>query len=153
MPTIPKFTLCLNLGCKQQRSKFNAYCMEHGGRDTFNHSKYNATEDRKAASQKYSTKQWRTLRQIQLSRHPLCAACLNDNKITPAIHLDHLFPWSAIGDKAFYHNIFQSLCQPCHSVKTALEQKGIYRQYTIPPTDFKLSDYERLINPKKFLET
>jgi 5-methylcytosine-specific restriction protein A len=153
MPTIPKFTLCLDLGCKSQRSKFNAYCMEHGGKETFNHSKYNDTDKRKASNQKYSTKQWRTLRQIQLSRHPLCAACLNDNKITPAIHLDHLFPWNSIGDTAFYHNIFQSLCQPCHSVKTALEQRGIYRQYTIPPTDFRLSDYERLINPKKISET
>ena len=98
MPTIPKFTLCLDLGCKQQRSKFNAYCMEHGGRDTFNHTKYNATDKRIEASQKYSTKQWRTLRQVQLSKHPLCAACLQENKITPALHLDHLFPWSSIGD-------------------------------------------------------
>jgi len=153
MPSIPKFTLCLDLGCKEQRSKFNAYCMEHGGRDTFNYSRYNATDKRIAANAKYSTKQWRTLRQIQLSKHPLCAACLQENKITPALHLDHLFPWSSIGDTAFYHNLFQSLCQPCHSVKTALEQRGIYRHYVPHPfKDFRLSDYDRIIG-KKISET
>lgn len=155
MPTLPKYTLCLDLGCKQQRSKFNAYCMEHGGRDTFNHSKYNASEKRTEANVKYSTKQWRTLRQIQLSKHPLCAACLCENRITPALHLDHLFPWSTVSDTAFYHNVFQSLCQPCHSIKTALEQRGIYRHYaTIPHTDYKLVDYARIVpQPPKTLKT
>ena len=141
MPTIPKFTKCLDLGCKHERSKFNAYCMDHGGRDTFNHKRWNSTQKRTTAIDKYQSKQWRTLRQIQLSKHPLCAACLSEGRITPALHIDHLFPWSQLGECAFHTNVFQSLCHSCHSIKTTLEQRDIYRHYGIPTKDYKLSDY------------
>ena len=141
MPTIPKYTKCLDLGCKNERSKFNAYCMGHGGRDTFNHKRWNSTQKRPTAIDKYQSKQWRTLRQIQLSKHPLCAACLSEGRITPALHIDHLFPWSQLGEDAFHINVFQSLCHSCHSIKTTLEQRDIYRHYGIPTKDYKLSDY------------
>lgn len=145
MPTIPKFTKCLHLGCKEERSKFNAYCMGHGGRDTFDHKRHNNTADRKAFNTKYNTAQWRKLRQIQLSKHPLCASCLSEGKIVQAEHIDHLFPWSSIGEKAFYINVFQSLCASCHSIKTTLEQRGVYRHFGIPTRDYKLSDYARVV--------
>ena len=141
MPTIPKFTKCLTLGCRNERSKFNAYCMDHGGRETFDHKRYNKSAKRKEGLDKYHSTQWRKLRQIQLSKHPLCAACLSDGKITQAIHIDHLFPWSQLGEDAFYINVFQSLCHSCHSIKTTLEQRDIYRLYGIPNRDYKLSDY------------
>lgn len=145
MPTIPKFTKCLDLGCKNERSKFNAYCMDHGGRDTFDHRRWNDSAKRKQGIDKYQSKQWRTLRQIQLSKHPLCAGCLNEGRIVPAMHIDHLFPWSQIGEQAFYHNVFQSLCHSHHSIKTALEQRGIYRHYKIPYIDYGLGDYGSVI--------
>jgi 5-methylcytosine-specific restriction protein A len=141
MPTIPKFTKCLTLGCREERSKFNAYCMSHGGRDTYDHKRYNSSEKRKAGLDKYTSSQWRKLRQIQLSKHPLCAACLSEGRITSALHIDHLFPWSQLGEDAFYINVFQSLCHSCHSIKTTLEQRDIYRLYGIPTRDYKLSDY------------
>lgn len=141
MPSIPKFTKCLDLGCKNERSKFNAYCMDHGGRDTFNHKRYNSTQKRTIAMDKYQSSQWRKLRQIQLSTHPLCAACLSEGRITPALHIDHLFPWSQLNEEAFYLNVFQSLCHSCHSIKTTLEQRGIYRHYGIPTKDYRLGDY------------
>ena len=141
MPTIPKYTKCLDLGCKNERSKFNAYCMGHGGRDTFDHRRWNSSKKRTVAIDKYQSRQWRNLRQIQLSKHPLCAACLSEGRITPALHIDHLFPWSQLGEDAFHINVFQSLCQSCHSIKTTLEQRDIYRHYGIPTKDYKLSDY------------
>ena len=141
MPSIPKFTKCLDLGCKNERSKFNAYCMDHGGRDTFNHKRYNSTQKRTIAMDKYQSSQWRKLRQIQLSTHPLCAACLSEGRITPALHIDHLFPWSQLNEEAFYLNVFQSLCHSCHSIKTTLEQRGIYRHYGIPTKDYRIGDY------------
>lgn len=119
--------------------------MEHGGRDTFDHKRYNNTDKRKEFNSKYQTAQWRKLRQIQLSKHPLCASCLTDGKIVQAEHIDHLFPWSAIGEEAFYHNVFQSLCQPCHSIKTTLEQRGIYRHFGFPNKDYALSDYNLVL--------
>ena len=145
MPTIPKYTKCLTLGCREERSKFNAYCMGHGGRDTFDYKRWNSSEKRKLSNDKYQTTQWRKLRQIQLSKHPLCAGCLADGKITQAIHIDHLFPWSQLGDDAFYINIFQSLCHSCHSIKTSLEQRDIYRHYGIPNKDYRRCDYSSVM--------
>ena len=123
--------------------------MEHGGRDTFDHKRYNGTEKRKEFNSKYQTAQWRKLRQIQLSKHPLCASCLTDGKITQAEHIDHLFPWSAIGEEAFYRNVFQSLCQSCHSIKTTLEQRGVYRHFGFPNKDYALSDYNLVLQIEK----
>ena len=145
MPTIPKLTKCLTLGCREERSKFNAYCMGHGGRDTFDHKRWNSSEKRRLSNDRYQTTQWRKLRQIQLSKHPLCAACLSEGKIAQAIHIDHLFPWSQVGDDAFYINIFQSLCHSCHSIKTSLEQRDIYRHYGIPTKDYRMSDYSSVM--------
>lgn len=141
MPSLPKYTKCAMLGCKNTKSKFNQFCMDHGGRNTYNYSKYNTAEERKAKNDKYQTRQWKRLRQIQLSKQPLCQACLVNNIVTSAQHIDHVFPWSHIDDTAFYYNLFQSLCPEHHSEKTALEQRGIYRHYTNPPKDYFKEDY------------
>lgn len=115
--------------------------MDHGGRDTYNHKKYNNTESRQEFNAMYQTAQWKTFRKIQLSKHPLCAGCLSDGKIVAAVHIDHVFPWAVIDKTAFYRNIFQSLCASCHSSKTSLEQRGIYRKYGTPNKDYKADDY------------
>ena len=75
----------------------------------------------------------------------MCAACLTQGIVTPATTVDHVFPWAQIGQGAFYRNLFQSMCAPCHSTKTHLEQRGVFRYYTEVPTDFTIGDYERVI--------
>ena len=145
MPTVPSSTVCSTLGCKNTKARFSSLCIEHGGRDTFNHKKYNDTKHRKEAGSKYNSSQWRSFRQIQLSKHPICASCATEAVITPACHIDHLFPWSHLGDHAFIRNIFQSLCASCHTHKTQLEAKGIYRMYGTPNRDYIASDYHRVI--------
>ncbi len=144
MPSIPKTTTCGELGCKNARSKYNQYCIQHGGRDEqrFN-QKYN--KERKAFNDMYNTRQWLTLRQIQLSRNPICCACQANGIITPAKVVDHLFPWAQISEQAFFINRFQSLCTAHHSEKTQLEQKGIYRAYGTPNRDYTGADYSRVM--------
>lgn len=145
MPSIPKTTICGELGCKNARSKYNQYCIQHGGRDEQRYNqKYN--QDRKAYNDMYNTRQWLTLRQIQLSKNPICCACQAEGVITPAKVVDHIFPWSQISPQAFFINKFQSLCTAHHSEKTQLEQKGIYRAYGTPSKDFTQSDYGRVMN-------
>ena len=131
MPTLPTNTKCSSLGCKNPRSRLNSYCVEHGGINTID------TEQRKAFTSMYQTNQWRTLRQAQLSKQPLCESCIKQGKVVQANHVDHLFAWNKIGKQAFYNNLFQSLCTNCHSHKSALEKQDIYihyatgKQYTI----------------------
>ena len=145
MPTVPSNPKCSTLGCKNPKAKQGGVCLEHGGRDTYNHKRYNKTDRRLDASDKYNSKFWHELRQIQLSTHPLCASCLSDNIVKSAEHIDHIFPWQHIGAQAFTHNIFQSLCGSCHSAKTALEQRGVYRFYGAMNKDYALSDYDSIV--------
>ena len=146
MPTIPINTKCATLGCPHPRSKLNGYCLQHGGQDqrVFN-QKYNNTQARKKFNAKYNTRQWQSLRQIQLSKNPICAGCNANGIITPATVVDHLFPWSQISEQAFFINRFQSLCVTHHAEKTQLEQKGIYRAYGHPCIDYKQGDYLRVM--------
>jgi 5-methylcytosine-specific restriction protein A len=146
VPTVPSNPKCSTLGCKNHKARFSSLCAEHGGRDTFNSKQYNNTDKRRLASDKYSTAQWRTFRQIQLSQYPLCASCKHDGIITAAQHVDHIFPWQQIGEHAFTHNIYQSLCQSCHSSKTTLEQQGIFRRYGV--RDYNLLDYSIIVANK-----
>jgi len=144
MPTVPNNTKCSVLGCKNVKSKHNSFCLEHGGRDTYNHKRYDNSQKRKEQMAMYNTAQWQTLRQIQLSTEPLCASCLSQGIVTQAKHIDHVFPWQHIGQVAFYINLFQSLCTSCHSSKTSLEQRGIYRKYGSPNKDYSIMDYTRV---------
>lgn len=132
MPYAPLNTQCRELGCKNPRSKLNSFCLDHGGLDHLNHGKDNA----------YSNPAWRTIRRAQLSKQPLCQSCLISGQVTPAVHVDHVFPWRHIGEHAFLHNIFQSLCHACHSYKTGQERQGSYEHYTHEGTQaLTQSDY------------
>lgn len=146
MPTVPSYTRCAELGCNNPRSKRNRFCHEHGGRDVWDSSK-NKTVDRRAFNAMYDTKHWKQLRIAQLSRQPLCQACLIRGIVTEAKHVDHLFPWAQIGQEAFKRNLFQSLCHECHTSKTHLEQRGICRHYNHTITDFALTDWARVTSP------
>lgn len=113
--------------------------MEHGGKT------YNQSAKRKQSNAKYNTPLWSKLRVIQLSKQPLCQACIGRGRVTQATVVDHLFPWNQIGEQAFVANVFQSLCPECHSVKTNLEQQGIFRHYQDQPQDYGLQDWRKTV--------
>ena len=139
MPTSPP-TQCSKYRCKHPSIKGSIFCAEHSPPKT-------TTQDRQAFNAHYKTAAWAKQRAIQLSKQPLCQACLLNNQITQAEHIDHLFAWSALGEYAFKSNIFQSLCESHHSFKTGLESKGIYRHYTVNgEKDYSLSDYQTVVN-------
>jgi len=140
MPTAPHNTKCASLGCKQQRSRLSTYCLDHGGRDTYVGK---ITHERKEINAMYDQPFWKKFRKAQLSRQPLCQACLCQGHISPANQIDHLFAWRALNKEAFYNNIFQSLCVEHHSHKTGLEHKGIYRHYNVKDgiKDYNIGDY------------
>lgn len=124
MPSVPKPNVCSHLGCHAPRYRHYAYCQEHGG------TNIRLSAKRIEQMDMYNNGQWERHRRIQLERQPLCQACLLNNKVRGANTVDHVFPWSGLGDAYFYRNLFQSLCHECHSVKTNLEQKGVIQHYT-----------------------
>ena len=133
MPTVPR-AQCDEYQCKAQSVKGSRYC------ETHTQSKA-PTVDRQAFNAKYKSKAWEGIRARQLSANPLCAACLIDGRITQANHVDHVFPWAAIGPHAFTRNLFQSLCPECHGIKSGLEKRGVFRHYTDTPRDYTAQDY------------
>lgn len=145
MPTLPTNKKCAQLGCKNQRSRLNTYCLAHGGIDTVN------TDDRKQFNSMYQTAQWKIIRQVQLSKQPLCECCLTKGKVVMADHVDHVFAWNHIGEQAFHKNVFQSLCTNCHSYKSGLEKQGIYRHFKTGQ-DYTKHDYQVVISKESAFE-
>jgi 5-methylcytosine-specific restriction protein A len=133
MPSIPK-TQCAEYQCKCPSIKGSVYCVDHA-------PVTKTSEDRKAFSAHYKTSAWLSIRKRQLSTQPLCQACLLDGYVTSANHVDHVFPWSAIGEHSFNRNLFQSLCETHHGVKSGLEKKGVFRHYVQPIKDYTTQDY------------
>jgi 5-methylcytosine-specific restriction protein A len=61
----------------------------------------------------YSTKRWKLRRLHQLRKHPLCAACQQDNVVKAATVAHHVIDHH--GDyKIFFSSPLQSLCKSCH---------------------------------------
>ncbi len=73
---------------------------------------------RENAAQRGYDSSWRVARKRYLDRHPLCAQCLNEGKITPATVVDHIVPHR--GDKKLFWDQanWQPLCKACHDHKT-----------------------------------
>lgn len=133
MPIMPRHQ-CDEYQCKAPSIKGSRYCESHTPSKT-------ATVERKTFNAQYNTAKWQSIRARQLSTNPLCAACMTDGRITAASHVDHVFPWQAIGEHAFIRNLFQSLCPECHGIKSGLEKRGIFRHYLAKVHDYTAQDY------------
>lgn len=66
----------------------------------------------------YNLKTWKYVRLSKLSAAPYCEHCG-----APATQVDHITPVES-GGHPFDQDNLQSLCQSCHSAKTAAEDGG-----------------------------
>lgn len=66
-------------------------------------------------------KVWRAHRETQLNKQPLCEHCLLINRVTAATDVDHI-DGNAHREKDYVSANYQSLCKPCHGIKTRSEQ-------------------------------
>lgn len=135
MPTYPFNSKCSHLGCKNAKSALNSYCVEHGG---LNHIA-------RQSDRAYQSKAWTQIRQAQITKQPLCQACLIDGHITQGTQVDHVFPWRQFGEYAFRLNIFQTLCIEHHSHKTQQERKGNFIHYGDGQKTYSFSDFNRVV--------
>ena len=134
MPIMPK-DQCAEYGCKQSSIPHSIYCESHAPKTV-------TSKDRKEFNSAYRAPSWNSIRCRQLSTVPLCQSCMAESRVTDASTVDHVFPWRKIGNHAFTRNLFQSLCVSCHSVKTGLERKGVFRHYaTDGIIDLNVNDY------------
>jgi 5-methylcytosine-specific restriction protein A len=75
----------------------------------------------------YATEHGRRLARAQITREPLCWACLARGKVEPATCADHITPHAG-NVNAFFLSLLQSLCRACHALKTARETRGYSKQ-------------------------
>ena len=67
----------------------------------------------------YSNARWRKLRAYILDKEPLCRRHLEKfGKYVPATMVDHIIPADDEPSLFYDEENLQSLCQPCHRIKT-----------------------------------
>lgn len=141
MPSVPTSQKCNFLGCQGTKIFGTNSCEKHGGKRS---TRY------KENAKLYNSAAWKSLRTSMRSQHPLCASCLARGLVRQTEHIDHVIPHRQDADR-FLVNLWQGLCAACHTQKTTLEKRGIYRHYTPDgPVDYKDSDYDQVIQKKFF---
>lgn len=136
MPSIPTLKICSFLGCKNPKSFNTGYCQEHGA---------NRSEKYSENAKLYNSAAWRKKRTAMRTKYPICSACMLEGRVTATEHIDHVIPHRRIPDR-FLINLFQGLCAPHHSVKTNLENQGVYRHYSENGiVDYNENDYSTKI--------
>lgn len=63
----------------------------------------------------YRSKEWRKVRLIHLSRHPLCIACLDAGRLAAGSTVHHVITTEARPDLALSLDNLKTLCASCHS--------------------------------------
>ena len=117
--------MCRHLGCRNTIDN-PGYCQTHAPL----HSGW--VRDRSRGTESSSKRGygafWQKLRLAVLERDDyLCVQCKAEGRVAPATDVDHILPKS-YGGKDEMGNL-QSLCKPCHKIKTAEEARVGYRTF------------------------
>ncbi|MDR1464346.1 MAG: HNH endonuclease [Oscillospiraceae bacterium] len=84
------------------------YCPEHKALEA---RRYNQT--RRPDVWKTYGRRWEKIRNLYISKHPLCELCLQSGRLVPAEEVHHLVPTEDGGGHA--ESNLQALCKPCHT--------------------------------------
>jgi 5-methylcytosine-specific restriction protein A len=115
MPSKP-LKPCKHIGCINL--SVDTYCYEH------QQSKPSYDMNRPNATRRGYDARWRKVRKLALLRDKgTCQHCLRHGEYTPATEVDHIIAIVDGGSRLDLNNL-QSLCKPCHSRKTVLENGG-----------------------------
>lgn len=120
MPTLLK--LCNYAGCGSAAVKGSTYCPAHKAqRDAAWALRKNLSggKRRPSARQMGYDSQWEKVRRMHLRGNPVCVACG-----APGEHVDHIVPMQQDPSRRLDMTNLQTLCRPCHSRKTARENRG-----------------------------
>lgn len=120
------FIICAYPGCHRPVSIGDRYCVAHLGKGA---EQDKAREERRrrasgTASERGYTYKWSKVAKAFLAKHPLCAECERDGRVTAATSVDHIIPHKGNMELFWDKSNWQALCHSCHSRKTAREYGG-----------------------------
>src|SRR5438128_846854 len=119
---------CRNQRCPSGTNHVSGYC------DPCRRGRYKEQDrDRGPEHAFYNSTEWKRVRLLQLSRDPLCVACVAEGELTLASHVDHIVPIVLGGDRLNLGNV-QSLCTSHHSKKTVaqMRDRGLWGTVAAP---------------------
>ena len=127
---MPLMTICKYPGCFNRVPYGTRFCAAHSEvgekREIEAKAKRDAARLNRlgSASERGYSYRWRCVAKHFLQKHPICAECERRGVIRMATCVDHITPHR--GDRALFWDSsnWQSLCQECHSRKTAAEDGG-----------------------------
>jgi 5-methylcytosine-specific restriction protein A len=108
---------CRHPGCGELTRE--GYCNKHKQQ-----SKKVADERRGNANSRGYNYKWQRYRAGFLQKHPLCAECEKQGRVTPATIVDHIIPHKGDTKLFWDKKNHQPLCKRCHDIKTAREDGG-----------------------------
>ncbi len=93
------------------------YCPKHRRDESIDYDSRRLNSNQRG----YDSKWYRARGQF-LAKHPICAQCEREGRITPATVVDHIIPHR--GDRKLFWDAgnWQPLCKRCHDRKTASGQ-------------------------------
>lgn len=72
----------------------------------------------------YKSRRWQKLRRVFLSLNPYCVFCKDEDRITPAVELDHIEKHNGDATLFFDEKNLQGLCRYHHRVVKAAMERG-----------------------------
>lgn len=76
---------------------------------------------RRPGTRKLYGRRWVAIRDLYLSKHPLCERCFEAGRLVPAEEVHHILPLDQGGTHSDEN--LMSLCKPCHSHFTLSETR------------------------------
>ena len=115
---------CSFPGCPELVEPDSSYCEMHKTKTNANRNKlYDEKERDPKFSMFYNSSVWRKLRNLKLSRDPLCEYCMEREQIKIASEVDHVIPLKVVWSKRLDINNLKSSCHRCHMKKTQEDRR------------------------------
>lgn len=124
MPKAPRKP-CRYSGCKELVT--DGYCGQHKHKqeEKVKIERIRYDNSRGTASERGYDSRWTKYSKIYRMNNPLCVRCSEKGKVNLAECVDHIKPVENKNDPLFWlESNHQSLCNSCHSEKTAKEDGG-----------------------------
>jgi hypothetical protein len=97
---------------------------------------------------RYKTRRWQRIREIALSKSPLCVHCRDVGRVTPARVVDHITPVRRGGSFWSLENL-QTLCDACHNHKSGRESHGLERVKGGRGVQINVADQQKTIGSSR----